>query len=234
MWYHKLNIKALEMSNIKENLDYLKKKVKENCSAKEITIVAVTKFIEIDKIEEIVKFGIKDIGENKVQEAERKFPLLQKYNIKYHMIGHLQTNKVKKAVKLFDLIHSVDSYRLALEIDKEAKKLNKIQNILLQVNTSREESNYGILAEQTIQLVKELALLSNITLKGLMTIAPFVCEEIVLRDCFKNLKNLQDEISKQAIKGVQLKYLSMGMSNDYVIALQEGANMIRIGSAIFR
>lgn len=222
------------MGDIKENIDYLKKKIKEKCPEKEIVIVAVTKFVEISNIEEAIKLGIKDIGENKVQEAERKFPLLQKYDIKYHMIGHLQTNKAKKAVKLFDLIHSVDSYHLALEIDKEAKKINKVQDILLQVNTLEEESKYGVFIEQVLDLVKEIALLPNIALKGLMTVAPFVCEEVVLRDCFKKLKNLQDRISKQAIKGIQLKYLSMGMSNDYEIALQEGANMIRLGSAIFK
>lgn len=219
------------MKNIRENLDYLKRETKKFCLEKEVIIVAVTKFAKIEEIREAIVWGIKDIGENKVQEAEKKFSLLPKNNISSHMVGHLQINKVKKAVRLFDLIHSIDSYNLALEINKEASKIGKTQDILIQVNISKEKSKRGIYVEEVLNVVKKITYLTNVSLKGLMTIAPFVSEEVVLRNCFRSLKNLHDTIID---KGINLKYLSMGMSNDYKIALQEGANMLRLGSAIFR
>ncbi|MBU0900104.1 YggS family pyridoxal phosphate-dependent enzyme, partial [bacterium] len=222
-----------KMESIKRNLSYLKKRIVHICPNRRVVIVVVTKLVEVDKVEEVIKQNIKNIGESKVQEAERKFSFLQKDKVKYHLIGHLQTNKVKTVVRLFDLIQSVDSYSLAYEINKEAEKINKVQDILLQVNTSKEKNKYGFFEEEVLNLIERLASMFNLSIKGLMTIAPFVSEEDRLRDCFKRLRNLQTKISKLNIKGLKLKYLSMGMSNDYEIALQEGANMIRVGNAIF-
>jgi hypothetical protein len=220
------------MKSIKENLLLLRRDIEEICPEREVIIVAVTKLVEIDKIKEVIELGIRDVGENKVQEAERKFSHLKEYKIRYHMVGHLQKNKVKKAVRLFDLIHSVDSFQLVYEIDKEANKIEKIQDILLQVNISKEESKFGLSEKETLELIERIKSFKNISLKGLMTIAPFVKEEEILRECFRGLRRLKEDIEKRDLG--EIKYLSMGMSNDYKIALEEGANMIRLGTFIFK
>lgn len=210
---------------------------KSNRNPDDITLVCVTKGRPLEEIKEALTCGITDIGENKVQEALSKYSALQPMTIdqrpiKWHLVGHLQTNKAKDAVRMFDLIHSVDSLKLAGEIDKQAAKINKVQDILIEVNTSGEASKYGVAAigdglkpSPTIELVKEIVNLNNIRLCGLMTMAPVVGDKEEARPYFRKLRQLQEE--------VKLNTLSMGMSGDYEIAIEEGATMVRIGTAIF-
>jgi len=200
----------------------------------EIVLVGVTKFADASQINEAIQSGLKHIGENKVQEAQKKFSLIKDSGLKVtrHMIGHLQTNKVKHALESFDLIQSVDSLKLAATLEVQAAKLNKNIDILLQVNTAGEEQKYGCEPSETVDFVSEIFKLKHIRLRGLMTIAPMVQDKDIVRQCFKDLCILRDQINKKF--QIQLKYLSMGMTNDYEIALEEGSNMIRIGRAIFQ
>lgn len=213
---------------IKENIEGIRGKIRDVCIKKgrdynKILILAVTKGREPDKINEVLSLGIRDIGENKVQEAKLKKGLTNP--VKWHMIGHLQTNKVKDAVQIFDLIHSVDSIKLAREINKEAERINKIQDILIEVKTSKEETKQGISPEEVEGFVEEIRSLKNLNLKGLMTIAPQGDKEEARR-CFRSLRELRDKIDRNMI-------LSMGMSDDFEIAVEEGADILRIGRAIF-
>jgi len=196
-----------------------------------VTIVAVSKGRSVEQIKEAIEAGIADIGENKVQEALLKYKDLgpKTYNlrpIRWHMVGHLQTNKVRDAVKIFDLIQSVDSIRLAREIDKEAAKINKIQDILIEVKTSEEATKFGMPPEQVVDAIKEMRQLKNINIKGLMTIAPLVNNSDKARPYFKVLHELGNKVT-----GISI--LSMGMTDDYKVAIEEGSNMVRIGRAIF-
>lgn len=229
---------------IKENLNRIKENIESVCkrfnrSPSEITTVAVTKTATLDNIKEIIDLGIQDIGENRLQEAILKFNRLSTIEyrpstIKWHMVGHLQRNKVKEAVKVFDLVHSVDSLRLAEELDKQADKINKIQDILVQVNTSLEATKFGINPEETIEVIKQIVKLKNLNLRGLMTIAPLVNNPEDARPCFKKLRDLMDEINRPSIIDTRLSVLSMGMTDDYEVAIEEGATMIRLGRAIFK
>lgn len=201
------------------------------CIPGAITIVAVTKGRTVEQIKEVIAAGITDIGENRVQEALIKYNELYAirstlYATRWHMVGHLQTNKVKEAVKIFDLIQSVDSLYLAQEIDKEAGKVNKIQDILIEIKTSPEAAKFGIKPDEAIGVIKEIAKLKNINLKGLMTIAPIVDNVENTRPYFKMLRELKDKINT-------LHILSMGMTDDFQIAIEEGSNMVRLGRAIF-
>lgn len=204
----------------------------------EITIVAVAKGRNAQQIQQVLEAGIKDIGENRVQEAADKYNQLHplyhgREDIKWHMVGHLQTNKVKEAVKIFDLIHSVDSLRLAEEIDKQAAKINKVQDILLEVKTSAEESKYGFSPEEVAKSVKEIARLKNVSMQGLMTIAPLVDNPEKARPYFRMLRDLRDRINGLPTPGSRLPALSMGMTDDFAVAIEEGANIVRLGRAIF-
>lgn len=228
---------------IRDNVWQLKDQIAQICQrigrrAEEITLVGVTKFAESVAIKEALDAGITHIGENRVQEGQRKFPELDQMGAKAtkHLIGHLQTNKAKHAVELFDVIQSVDSLKLASEIQKQAEKINKPIDILIQVSTSGEEQKFGIGPAETMKLVDEIAKMKNISIKGLMTIAPLTEDKTVVRQCFKDLRLIRDAIQKHYPESdkVQMKYLSMGMSQDFEIALEEGANMLRIGSAIFK
>lgn len=202
----------------------------------EITLVAVTKGISLEEIKAAIKRGISDIGENRLQEALPKYNGLQttydERRIKWHMIGHLQTNKVKEAVRIFDLIQSVDSLRLGQAISKEAGKINKQQDILLEVKTSPEESKFGLKPEDTLAVFQEISRLPNLSVKGLMTIAPFTDIPEASRPYFKMLKELSEQTFGHPT-GVQ-RVLSMGMSADFEIAIEEGSTMIRLGRAIFQ
>lgn len=200
----------------------------------EIVLVGVTKFADVSQVNEAIQFGLRHIGENKVQEAQKKFSLIKDSDFKVirHMIGHLQTNKVKHALKSFDLIQSVDSLKLVTVLEAQAEKQNKNIDILLQVNTAGEKQKYGCEPFEAIAFVAEIFKLKRIRLRGLMTIAPLVQDEEVVRQCFRDLCMLRDQINKKF--QIQLKYLSMGMTDDYEIALEEGSNMIRIGRAIFQ
>lgn len=232
------------MTTIKENISRVREDIARVCQKigrdpQEITLVGVTKFAPVEAIQEAIDCGITDIAENKVQEGQKKYPALRPSStntpFKRHLIGHLQTNKAKDALKSFDLIQSVDSLKLALEIEKQASKLNQRAEILFQVNIAEEEQKFGADKGQSLELIGQILQLKNIQLLGLMTMAPLTEDQQVVRDCFKGLRDLRDQVAK-TFKGnpnMEMKYLSMGMSGDYEIALQEGSNMIRVGRAIF-
>ncbi len=196
----------------------------------EIKLVAVSKTFPPEQILEVNKLGHKDFGENKVQELMRKYNELKTYNINWHLVGHLQTNKVKYIIDYVYLIHSVDSIKLATEINKRAEEIHSVVDILVQVNTSKEEQKSGIEINKTINLCSEIANLKSIKLKGLMTIGKFTNDENIIRENFRTLRNLYEDL-KPVHPGFQ--FLSMGMTSDFEIALEEGSNMLRIGSAIF-
>jgi hypothetical protein len=215
---------------IPENIQSVTQRIAKACDkagrpADDVKLICVTKTASIDQIEEVLNFGVKSLGENRVQDALGKYAIIGN-GPEWHLIGHLQTNKAKDAVKMFSLIHSVDSLRLAHEIDKEAAKIGKIQDILVQVNTSGEESKFGIEPEQAEGIIKEIYAYPNIRVRGLMTIAPEVDDPEIVRPYFRSLRQLRDKINN-------LQLLSMGMTNDFEIAIEEGANMVRVGRAIF-
>ncbi|MGB9711316.1 MAG: YggS family pyridoxal phosphate-dependent enzyme [Thermodesulfovibrio sp.] len=202
----------------------------------EIKVVAVTKSQGIDKIKEAAQLGLRIFGENRVQEAKNKIEALKDFiaqwqiNIEWHMIGHLQSNKVKDALRLFEVIHSVDSEKLAVLINKEAEKIGKIQRVLIQVKLSEEESKFGIEPENTEKLVELCFRLPNIKVEGLMTIPPYFENPENARPYFRKLRQIKDSLFQ---KGYALTELSMGMSNDFEVAIEEGATMVRIGTALF-
>lgn len=189
-----------------------------------VKLVAVSKKRSIDQIKEASLAGITDFGENRAQEA------LEKYEaglpVQWHMVGHLQTNKVKEAVRIFNLIHSVDSLRLAKEIDKQAARINKIQDILIEVKTSPEETKSGLMPDEVFDFLKAARQFKNIAIKGLMTVAPIVDKPEQARPCFRTLRELRDKIDPSSV-------LSMGMTDDFEIAIEEGSGVVRIGRAIF-
>lgn len=198
-----------------------------------VTLIAVTKTVGIDKVNEAIRAGIRDVGENKVQEIINKYPDSEE-NVNWHLIGSLQTNKVKYIIDKVSLIHSLDRIELAREIDKRASAKGMIVDCLVQVNISREESKHGVLIEDAVEFIKTAAFdYKNIKIKGLMGMASFEEDPENTRPYFRKLKNLYDAVNLLEIDGVQMKYLSMGMSNDYRVAVQEGSNMVRIGTAIF-
>lgn len=201
-------------------------------AASSVRLVCVTKEADVTSIEEVLSLGVKDIGENRVQDAAAKHKSIGDKAI-WHLIGHLQTNKAKDAVGIFSLIHSVDSLRLAGEISKESKKIGKAQDILIQVNTSGEESKFGIPPKDTVDFFKEVALYPNISISGLMTIAPEADDPEKARPFFRRLRELRDELKNLQLTTYKLQ-LSMGMTNDFEVAIEEGATMVRIGRAIFK
>lgn len=223
--------------NIEENLKKVHNKVQNACAkvgrnVNEIILIAVTKTVTTDAVQTAIECGVTHIGENRVQEAEKKINTVGE-RATWHLIGHLQTNKAKKAVQMFDFIQSVDSLNLAKEINKRALQIEKKMPCLVEVNTSQEESKFGVSPKQTIDFIKEISFLPGIHVQGLMTIGAFLPDPEDVRPCFRMLKSLSDEIKSTGIEGVEMKYLSMGMTNDYEVAIEEGANMIRVGRAIF-
>ncbi len=239
---------AQMIDRISENLNSVLERIensakKTNRKKEDIKLVVVTKNVSIEDIKKVIEIGIKDIGENRVQEAEKKYSSLITLhsslftNIKRHMIGHLQTNKVKKALQIFDLIQSVDSIHLAEEIDKQAKKINKVQDCLIEVKVSPEETKYGCLPEKLKELVEKILELKNINLCGLMAMAPFSENPEYARPYFHSAKELFDRFYSFFLHPNPYSLtpiLSMGMSNDFEVAIEEGANMVRIGTAIFK
>ena len=197
-----------------------------------ITLVAVTKTIAAEKIREAIAAGATILGENRVQEAREKIDAIGPI-ARWHLIGHLQTNKAKYAVRLFQLIHSVDTLELAREIDKQAAKIGKVQNILIEVNIAGEASKAGMAVKEAPKLVREAAKLKNITIQGLMTMPPFSEDPEESRPYFCVLRELSQSIAQENIHGVSMKELSMGMSGDFEVAIEEGATMVRVGTAIF-
>ena len=197
-----------------------------------VKLVVVTKTVDVDRIREALDAGALILGENRVQEAKEKIEKLGPI-ASWHLIGHLQTNKAKYAVKLFYLIHSVDSLELAKEIDKQAAKIGKVQDVLIEVSISGEASKAGVALENAVALVKGAAKLKNISIKGLMTMPPYSDSPEDSRLYFKKLRELSESIARENIPGVSMKELSMGMSGDFEVAIEEGATMVRIGTAIF-
>ena len=219
---------------LSENVQEVKERLKKAASrrgifAGEIMLVAVTKTVPAGIVAAARELGINDFGENRVQEALPKTEVLPP-GIRWHFIGHLQSNKVKAVLPVFDLIHSLDSIRLAGAIQKEAKKNDKKVKVLVQVNIGAEESKFGFDEKELGNVLKELAGYPNLSVLGLMTIAPFLPDPEEVRPYFRRLYRLFKNIE---VPGVEMKYLSMGMSNDFEVAVEEGANIIRLGSAVF-
>ncbi len=225
--------------NIKDNIEEIEKRIvkaskKSGRTRDEIMFLAVTKTHSAKIVDIALDNKIEFIAENKIQEAENKLPALTNPYKEFHFIGHLQSNKVKKLMKLKpSLIHSIDKFSTAETLNSFCIKNNIVQKILVQVNTSNEKSKFGITPEETVDFVKKVSLLKNLKIVGLMTIGMFTDNQLIIRDCFHKLKTLFDEINLKKIANVEMKYLSMGMTNDFEIAIEEGANIVRIGSAIF-
>ncbi len=197
-----------------------------------VELVAAAKTKTPKEIKEAVEAGVKIIGENYVQEALEAFKLVG-HACQWHFIGHLQKNKVKKAVEIFDLLETVDSAELGLEIDRRCAVLGKIMPVFIEINSGREPQKFGVLPEQTESLIRELATLKNLKVTGLMTMGPFEGDPEDARPYFKETKRVFDQIKTLNLLGVEMKYLSMGMTNSYRVAIEEGANMVRIGTRIF-
>ena len=222
---------------VAENYRHVLKKVEEACARsgrdpKDVTLIAVSKTKPIEMIEEAMEAGARVFGENKVQELCDKYEQLPK-NLHWHLIGHLQRNKVKYIVDKAELIHSVDSLKLAEEISKEALKKKVEVNILIEVNVAEEESKFGVSVEETPALVGEIAKLPGIHIQGLMTIAPYTTDPEENRPVFRTLKKLAVDIKKKNIDNVCMDVLSMGRTGDYQVAVEEGATLVRVGTGIF-
>ena len=222
---------------LKENLTRVEEKIETVCSTHgiprdSITLIAVSKTKPVEMLQEIYDAGCRDFGENKVQELVDKYEQLPK-DIRWHMIGHLQRNKVKYIIGKVVLIHSVDSLRLAETIEKESAKHNITTDILIEVNMAHEESKFGVLPEEIYDLLVEISKFEHVRVKGLMTVAPFVDNPRKNSEIFEKMHKLSVDIESKNIDNITMSILSMGMTNDYEVALEEGANMIRVGTAIF-
>jgi len=223
--------------SIEENLKYVRERIEKIALAKgrnpqEIKLVAVIKNIPAELVFQALAAGVTDLGENRIQEAQARYQLIrEKFSgVVYQMIGHLQRNKVGQALEMFDIIQSVDSVRLLEEINKRA---TKFVPILIEVNTSGETSKFGIEPEKTIELVRLASTFDKIKVRGLMTVGPLVADPEKIRPSFRKLRELRDQIAAQGFPGVEMEWLSMGMSDDFEVAVEEGSNMLRIGRAIF-
>ena len=219
-----------QLNVIQSRIDAVCKRLGKN--PKDITLVGITKYADAVQIQEALDAGLVHIGENRVQDAQKKFGELRSSNNRKHLVGHLQTNKAKLAVELFDMIESVDSFKLADALEREAAKMDRKVDVLVQVNTSGEEQKFGIAKEEAMDLIKEVENLSHLNLQGLMTIAPFTADAEIIRQTFQELKVIFDQAN--GTLDLHMPYLSMGMSGDFEIALEEGANMVRIGRSIFQ
>ncbi len=222
---------------IKENLSYVEEKIAKACERvgrkrEEVTLIAVSKTKPVAAIKEAMEYGTTHFGENKVQEIMDKYEAISE-SLNWHMIGHLQRNKVKYIVDKVVLIHSVDSLRLAEQINEEAKKKNVIAKILIEVNMAGEESKFGVKPEETLSLIEQIALLTNVKIMGLMTIAPYVENGEENRIYFQKMRQLNIDIKSKNIDNVCMDILSMGMTGDYEVAVEEGATMVRVGTGIF-
>lgn len=209
--------------NVKKILDELPTSVE---------LVAASKTRTPEEILQAIQAGIKIIGQNYVQEAQKAYSIIGQ-QVKWHFIGHLQRNKVKKAVEIFDMIETIDSIRLASEIDKQCRRLGKIMPILIEINSGREQQKYGIFPEDMEDLTKKISGLKNIKIQGLMTMGPMFGNPEDARPYFVETKKVFDKIRTLDIPDIEMRYLSMGMTNSYLVAIEEGANLVRIGSKIF-
>lgn len=222
---------------IKENISNVDTHILKACekvhrNRSDVTLIAVSKTKPIELLQKAYDYGCRDFGENKVQELVQKYEVMPK-DIRWHMIGHLQTNKVKYIVDKVALIHSVDSLKLAKEIHKEAKKHDIKVSVLVEVNVAEEESKFGTTTQNAVDLVTEISKLSHIQVEGLMTIAPYVVDEEENRQYFVKLRQLSVDINRKNIDNVNMNVLSMGMTGDYKVAVEEGATLVRVGTGIF-
>ena len=225
------------MNTIRDHLNEVRENIQKACekagrSPQEVTLIAVSKTKPLFMLEEAYEAGARDFGENKVQEILEKHPKMPE-DARFHMIGHLQRNKVKQVLPHAVLIHSVDSYRLAEQISQEAGKLGITAKILLEVNVAKEESKFGMMPEDVPEMAGQIAALPHLQIEGLMTIAPFVDDPEKNRPVFRKLYQLSVDIKKKNIDNVNMSVLSMGMTGDYQVAVEEGATMIRVGTGIF-
>lgn len=223
--------------SITENIERVRARIAAACQRcgrhpNDIQLVAVTKNIDVAHIRTAIRAGVQILGENRVQEAMPKFEEIGA-EARWHMIGHLQRNKVKQALQFAEMIQSVDSLRLAREIQKQAEKLTRPVDILLEVNTSGEESKFGFPPEETLGAVQEISALPDLNIKGLMTIGAFLPDPEDVRPCFRRLRELKEKIDNLQIDNVGMSILSMGMTDDFEVAIEEGATMVRIGRLIF-
>ena len=226
-----------ETIDVKENIRKVKENMRNAClkagrTPEDTTLIAVTKTKPFEMLMEAYDAGVRDFGENKVQDLMAKFELAPK-DSRFNMIGHLQKNKVKYLIGNVYLIHGVDSYELAEVIDKESKKKNVVTNILVEVNVAGEESKFGTSSKDAKEVVKKIASLPNVKVKGLMTIAPYVVNPEENRQYFVELRNLLIDINKENIDNISMDILSMGMTGDYCVACEEGATYVRVGTGIF-
>ena len=222
---------------LKENLAKVEENIQAACDRagrkrEEVTLIAVSKTKPVEMLQEAYDLGVRVNGENKAQELASKYEVLPK-DIHWHMIGHMQRNKVKYIIDKVDLIHSVDSVRLAETIDKEAAKKGIVVNVLLEVNMAKEDTKFGLMPEEVMDFIHEIIRFQHIKVQGLMTIAPFVENPEENRIHFANLRKLSVDIAKEKVDNVNMSILSMGMTNDFEVAIEEGATMVRIGTAIF-
>lgn len=222
---------------VTENLKLVEYRISQACARsgrnrEEVTLIAVSKTKPVEMMEEAMQCGIRVFGENKVQEILKKEPELPK-EIDWHLIGHLQRNKVRQIAGKVAMIHSVDSLRLAEQIQKEYEKQQLTARILIEVNVAREESKFGLMPEETEDVIREIAKMPNIEVSGLMTIAPFVDDPEDNRIHFRNLRKLLVDINAKNIDNVSMRELSMGMTGDYEVAIEEGATFVRVGTGIF-
>jgi pyridoxal phosphate enzyme (YggS family) len=223
---------------IPDNLNEVRRRIEEACGRcgrkrEDVLLVAVSKTFGVQAVREAFESGQQDFGENYVQELQTKCGTLVDSGIRWHFIGHLQSNKVKFIVPHVCLIHSVDSDHLALEIQKQAEKRNQIVDVLVEVHTTDEATKYGIPPPQVVALVKRISGLHNVRLQGLMTMGPFSDDPNDSRPSFRQIVNLKKEIEQEGIERVTLRHLSMGMTHDFEVAIEEGATIVRIGTAIF-
>ena len=226
-----------ELDFINENCEKIKMRIqaaahRSHRNPEDIRLIAVSKTVDVARIMKALEWGITDLGENRVQELCNKADII---NVKcnWHLIGHLQTNKVKYILDKGSMIHSLDRFELAEEIQKRAEKAGRIVEVLVQVNIAAEDTKFGICPENTLDLIKKLSKMGNIRVKGLMTIAPLTENSEDVRWVFAGLRKLLIDIKEENIDNINMDYLSMGMSNDFEVAIEEGANMVRIGTAIF-
>lgn len=232
------NLNKMENFMIKQNIEQVLENIKQACkkanrNPSEVTLIAVSKTKPVEDLQEAFNCGMTNFGENKVQELCEKYDFFNNPNFKFHMIGHLQTNKVKYIIDKVCLIHSVDSLNLAKKISDQAVKNNITAQILIEVNVGEEESKFGVCVEETLPLIEDISSLPNINIRGLMTVAPYVENPEENRGIFRRMKELSIAIKEKNINNTNMDILSMGMTNDYEVAIEEGSTMVRVGTGIF-
>ncbi|NLC03715.1 MAG: YggS family pyridoxal phosphate-dependent enzyme [Tissierellia bacterium] len=221
---------------LKENLFNVEEKIEKSLlkvgRKDKVELIAVTKTQPIENVKSIIDLGVKNIGENRVQELVQRVEEIGQV-VDYHMIGHLQSNKVKDIIDNIRLLHSLDRMSLVKELNKRSKMRNKVIDVLIQVNVAEEMSKFGFKVSDVIPFIEQVVGYEHIRIKGLMTMAPFTDDELLLRKVFKTMYNLKEDISKRNYQHISMEFLSMGMTNDYEIAIEEGSNMVRVGTGIF-